>query len=281
MRRQPSGLRTRFVEAGYFSSMRAGRTGRRTSSPPQFGQVPASTPSAQRRQKVHSKVQMRASVLSGGRSASQHSQFGRKSSMGAILADTSHRRQESTMNPCRMGPFALMTLCLLAGPSWAAAAEDSCTLETWRDCPDPLFVDPSSPRDLGLGKFRVVFDLIEDVTPHQSLQFVRVQIPAGSAPPGWHWHDYDAIVLPLEGRARFWWIDKASGEPESRLVDSAGEGFMLIPRGLAHFPDLRAVSDDVQVVEILLSTEPGWTAEDFLSHRVPVEKPIPEALPLD
>jgi hypothetical protein len=55
--------------------------GRRTSSPPQLGQQPPSTSSAQPRQKVHSKEQIRASGESGGKSRSQHSQLGRNSSI--------------------------------------------------------------------------------------------------------------------------------------------------------------------------------------------------------
>ena len=51
---QPSGFTFRAVEAGCFAKRSAGRTGRRTISPPQFGQRPASTPSAQVEQKVHS-----------------------------------------------------------------------------------------------------------------------------------------------------------------------------------------------------------------------------------
>ena len=78
---QPAALTTRCVEAGWRSSRSAGRIGRRTSSPPQFGQRPPSTPSAQSRQNVHSYEQIRASTESGGRSRSQHSQFGRSSSM--------------------------------------------------------------------------------------------------------------------------------------------------------------------------------------------------------
>ncbi|MDR6799496.1 hypothetical protein J2Y61_000999 [Asticcacaulis sp. BE141] len=54
--------------------------GRLTSSPPQFGQVNAMA-CAQSWQKVHSKVQIIASRVSGGRSASQHSQLGLSSSM--------------------------------------------------------------------------------------------------------------------------------------------------------------------------------------------------------
>jgi hypothetical protein len=58
LEKQPPGLNTRFVEAGYFASFAAGRVGRRTSSPPQFGHLKWSFDSAQLAQKVHSKVQM-------------------------------------------------------------------------------------------------------------------------------------------------------------------------------------------------------------------------------
>jgi hypothetical protein len=51
---QPSAFTFRAVEAGCFAKRSAGRIGRRTNSPPQFGQRPASTPSAQAKQKVHS-----------------------------------------------------------------------------------------------------------------------------------------------------------------------------------------------------------------------------------
>ena len=49
---------TRTVEAGFFTSFAAGRMGRRTSSPPQFGQTKPSFAEAQSWQKVHSNVQM-------------------------------------------------------------------------------------------------------------------------------------------------------------------------------------------------------------------------------
>ena len=75
----------RSVEAGNFASLSAGRIGRRTSSPPQFGQRPFSTPSAQALQNVHSNEHIIASRDSGGRSRSQHSQFGRSASMSASL----------------------------------------------------------------------------------------------------------------------------------------------------------------------------------------------------
>lgn len=79
---QPAGLCARSVEGGYWPSFSAGRRGRGTSSPPQFGHLPCSTDSAHAAQKVHSKEQIRASVESGGRSLSQHSQLGRSWSMG-------------------------------------------------------------------------------------------------------------------------------------------------------------------------------------------------------
>src|SRR5262245_38249682 len=49
---QPPAFTLRVVEAGFFASLSAGRTGRRTSSPPQLGQRPPRTASAQERQKV-------------------------------------------------------------------------------------------------------------------------------------------------------------------------------------------------------------------------------------
>ena len=74
---QPPTLRTRSIDDGYFSSRWAGRIGRGLKLPPQFGQWPFSTDSAQDAQNVHSNVQITASHESGGRSLSQHSQLGR------------------------------------------------------------------------------------------------------------------------------------------------------------------------------------------------------------
>jgi len=73
---QLSGLYFRSVEAGYLASFSAGRRGRETSSPPQFGHLPWRMSWVQERQKVHSKEQMNASVDFGGRSRLQHSQLG-------------------------------------------------------------------------------------------------------------------------------------------------------------------------------------------------------------
>src|SRR2546428_12640243 len=70
----------RCIEAGCWASLLAGRRGRLTKSPPQFGHRPA-IPAAHAAQNVHSKEQMRASRDSGGKSLSQHSQLGRSSSI--------------------------------------------------------------------------------------------------------------------------------------------------------------------------------------------------------
>jgi hypothetical protein len=85
---QPAGLKIRLVDAGCFASNSAGRDGRRTSSPPQFGHLNPSFDSAQAVQNVHSKVQMNASEDVGGRSVSQHSQPGLSSSIHSPLLST-------------------------------------------------------------------------------------------------------------------------------------------------------------------------------------------------
>src|SRR5260221_7118080 len=72
-RAQPSCLTTRTADAVYFSSFSAGRMGRTTRFPPQFGQRPPNVVSVQSRQKVHSKLQIMASADLGGRSLLQHS----------------------------------------------------------------------------------------------------------------------------------------------------------------------------------------------------------------
>ena len=79
------GLWTRLVEGGLRSSLLAGRRGRCTKSPPQLGQISLSLSVAQAVQKVHSKEQILASVESGGRSLSQHSQEGLSLSIEKIL----------------------------------------------------------------------------------------------------------------------------------------------------------------------------------------------------
>ena len=75
----------RLVEAGFLINFSAERKGQDTKLPPRLiyivGQRPFSFSSTQPRQKVHSKEQIIAFSESGGRSLSQHSQFGLSSSI--------------------------------------------------------------------------------------------------------------------------------------------------------------------------------------------------------
>src|SRR5207248_3531456 len=66
---------------GLLRSFAAGRSGRGAKLPPQLGHTPLRRLSTQSRQKVHSKVQIIASLADGGKSLSQHSQLGRSSSI--------------------------------------------------------------------------------------------------------------------------------------------------------------------------------------------------------
>jgi hypothetical protein len=64
------------------------RVGRRSSTPPQFGHLPASGASAQAAQNVHSNEQMTASAESAGRERPQRSQLARISSIGLTSRGT-------------------------------------------------------------------------------------------------------------------------------------------------------------------------------------------------
>ena len=68
-------------------------------SPPQFGQMPRNLFSTQSAQKVHSKVQILASVLPGARSLLQHSQLGL--SCNIDLAAESHFDSKRLWLECR------------------------------------------------------------------------------------------------------------------------------------------------------------------------------------
>ena len=104
---QPCGFTLRSVEAGNFASLSAGRIGRRTNSPPQFGQRPFSTPSAHSLQNVHSNEHIIASRKSGGRSRSQHSQFGRSASMIFPPVWPYHRKYYNTWRGARATTITL------------------------------------------------------------------------------------------------------------------------------------------------------------------------------
>jgi hypothetical protein len=70
-------LKTRVVDAGFLAKAAAGRTGRRTNSPPQLGHTPCRHWATQSAQKVHSNEQIMANGEVGGKSMLQHSQLGR------------------------------------------------------------------------------------------------------------------------------------------------------------------------------------------------------------
>jgi hypothetical protein len=78
---QPCSFNTRLVDAGLFFKAAIGLIGRLTKLPPQLGHWLFKTPSTQLVQNVHSKVQIFASVDSGGKSLLQHSQFGLNSNI--------------------------------------------------------------------------------------------------------------------------------------------------------------------------------------------------------
>jgi hypothetical protein len=64
----------RCVDGGCFASSVAGRIGRGTKLPPQFGHVSLNRSCAQVAQNVHSKLQITTSAASGGSDLPQHSQ---------------------------------------------------------------------------------------------------------------------------------------------------------------------------------------------------------------
>jgi hypothetical protein len=80
---QPVSFNTLLVEAGYLFSHFTGRIGRSTKLPPQLGHWFFKTVIEQSLQNVHSIEQITASVDSGGRFLSQHSQLGLSSNIVA------------------------------------------------------------------------------------------------------------------------------------------------------------------------------------------------------
>jgi len=76
-----TGFNTILVVAGYFSNSATGLTGLCTNPPPQLGHTFCKISVTQVMQKVHSKLQIMASVLLGGRGLPQFSQTGLNSSI--------------------------------------------------------------------------------------------------------------------------------------------------------------------------------------------------------
>lgn len=120
----------RSVDGGLLASLFEGRRGRTTNSPPQFGHFPSSTVSAHDIQNVHSKEQIRASVDSGGKSLSQHSQFGLSCSMsrGVSVRVTGAKELSNHLFPslqnCMQRLQAIVNSAFPA-PSWFKAQDES------------------------------------------------------------------------------------------------------------------------------------------------------------
>ncbi len=101
-----------------------GRIGRGTKPPPQLGQTLKRMLSTQSAQKVHSKVQMRAIIESGGRSLLQYSQFGRSSRAIVFTFDRQSRQKplnRSGAPEATAGAFYLdggFGRLFCSGPQW-------------------------------------------------------------------------------------------------------------------------------------------------------------------
>jgi hypothetical protein len=114
---------TRSVDAGYLPSNAARRIGRVSRLPPQLGQTPANTSSAQSLQNVHSNVQIMACGESGGRSQSQASQLGRSSSMDQALPPvraSPKTRKAPTSMPVRFSGVSANVSTISLAPSSAS-----------------------------------------------------------------------------------------------------------------------------------------------------------------
>lgn len=114
---------TRSVDAGYLSSNAAGRIGRNSRLPPQLGQAPANTSSAQSLQNVHSNVQIMACRDSGGRSRSQASQLGRSCNMDQALPPvraSPKTRNAPTSMPVRFSGVSAKVSAISLAPSSAS-----------------------------------------------------------------------------------------------------------------------------------------------------------------
>ena len=109
---QPSGLKTRFVEAGNFASLPSDGSGDGRAPRRNWDRRPRSL-RVQSTQNVHSNVQIRASAESGGRSRSQHSHPGRISSMVPSYGNPRRARHDEVdrvlfhraRDELRAGPF--------------------------------------------------------------------------------------------------------------------------------------------------------------------------------
>ena len=121
---------------------------------------------------------------------------------------------------------------------------------------------------------------IIDLSAYKTAQLVQARIAAGTSTEEWHAHQFDAIIVPAVGAVRVWWLNRDSGERKTLVLDAESRDYLLLPRGVPHFVDLRAAKTEQFITEFLLSTE-TWTAEDFVKRRIHVDEPFPPVLPLD
>jgi len=176
--------------------------------------------------------------------------------------------------------FLGIAVGLLVSASQSALAQSSCALASWQTCPDAMLVDPIEPGDSDVGALRFFSDMIVDLSEYRTAQYLQTRVPAGTSTQEWHAHQFDAIITPVEGESRFWWLNRDTGERKSVVFAAVRRAYLLIPEGVPHFVDQRAADADALVVEFLLSKE-DWTAEDFVTHRDHVDEPFPPELPLD
>jgi uncharacterized RmlC-like cupin family protein len=173
--------------------------------------------------------------------------------------------------------FALGILAFVCLP---AAAQPSCDLAAWQACPDAMLVAPIEPGESEVGALRFFSDMIVDLSDYRTAQYLQTRVPAGTSTKEWHAHQFDAIITPVEGKSRFWWLNRDTGERKNVVFDADRRAYLLIPEGVPHFVDQRAADVDALVVEFLLAKD-VWTAEDFVAHREHVDEPFPPVMPLE
>lgn len=175
--------------------------------------------------------------------------------------------------------IAAVLISTFAAPTWGQSST-GCELANWQSCPDAMLVDPIDAGESGVGALQFFSNQIVDLSDYRTAQYLQTKVPAGTSTRGWHAHEFDAIITPIRGKSRFWWLNRDTGEKKSLVFDAARHGYLLIPEGVPHFVDQRAAETEALVVEFLLSRE-AWTAEDFLSRRKHVDEPVPPILPLE
>ena len=143
-----------------------------------------------------------------------------------------------------------------------------------------MLVDPIKAGESGVGALRFFSNQIVNVSAYKTVQYLQTEVPAGTSTPEWHAHEFDAIITPVAGKSRFWWLNRDTGERKSIVFDAERKAYLLIPEGVPHFVDQRSAEQNAFVVEFLMSKE-VWTSEDFLAHREHVDEPFPPILPLE